>query len=187
MENIKRRIAIFSGTFNPMHDGHIGIITYFSKKKEYFDELWILPTGGNPLKQQFTEKELEERYKQIEDTFFTINVGNYGVRVMLCDYEIRQPYPVYTIDTLNRMKEKYPDCVFSLIVGGDFYETFDKWKDNVEIINNHKIYVYPRGNSDETYSDWKMHKNLFDMGRIDKENIKMYNISSTEIRENNGK
>jgi nicotinate-nucleotide adenylyltransferase len=52
--------------------------------------------------------------------------------------------PSYTIHTLAHLKEKYPQHTFSLILGQDNLSSFHKWKNCDEILNQYKLYVYPR-------------------------------------------
>jgi nicotinate-nucleotide adenylyltransferase len=54
------------------------------------------------------------------------------------------PKPSYTIDTLVRLNEKYPDDTFSLIMGADNIKDFHKWKNSEIIVNNYHRYIYPR-------------------------------------------
>src|SRR5690554_7454759 len=54
------------------------------------------------------------------------------------------PRPSYTADTLAYLKEKHPNNEFHLIMGEDNLRTFHKWKNFEYILENHKLYVYPR-------------------------------------------
>jgi nicotinate-nucleotide adenylyltransferase len=55
--------------------------------------------------------------------------------------------PSYTIHTLAHLKEKYPKHTFSLILGQDNLSSFHKWKNYDEILNQYKLFVYPRPNT----------------------------------------
>ena len=52
--------------------------------------------------------------------------------------------PSYTVTTLQKLSETYPDREFVLIIGADNWAAFDKWKSPEEILQNHRILVYPR-------------------------------------------
>ena len=58
--------------------------------------------------------------------------------------EFSLPQPSYTINTLVHLKEKYPQYKFSLIMGQDNLQSFNKWKNYEEILRSFHIYVYPR-------------------------------------------
>ena len=54
------------------------------------------------------------------------------------------PKPSYTIDTLVRLKEDYPQNEYALIMGADNLQSLHKWKNYEQILENYSIYVYPR-------------------------------------------
>jgi nicotinate-nucleotide adenylyltransferase len=58
--------------------------------------------------------------------------------------EFNLSQPSYTINTLVHLQEKYPEHRFSLIMGQDNLQNFEKWKNYDQILKNHHIYVYPR-------------------------------------------
>ena len=65
------------------------------------------------------------------------------------------PQPSYTVDTLAYLKEKHPEKEFALIMGADNLTSFKKWKNYEVILNNYKIFVYPRPNVDT--AEWENH------------------------------
>ena len=83
--------------------------------------------------------------------------------------------PSYTINTLAHLKEKYPKHEFSLIMGEDNLQSFTKWKNYEEILKNHKLYVYPRPNSNS--GDLKTHPNVIIT------EAPLMEVSSTMIRQ----
>ena len=85
--------------------------------------------------------------------------------VQACDYEFHLPKPSYTWNTLQHLSADYPDREFVLIVGGDNWAHFQRWRHWKDILWHHRIIVYPR----EQYP-----------GTID---VPLLNVSSTEIRE----
>ncbi len=54
------------------------------------------------------------------------------------------PRPSYTVDTLSVLTERYPDTTFSLLVGSDIPGQITQWKEWRKLLDNYKIYVYPR-------------------------------------------
>ena len=68
-------------------------------------------------------------------------------QLIACDYEFHLPKPSFTWNTLEGLKEDYPDRTFTLLIGGDNWESFPKWYRAADILANHDIVVYPREGS----------------------------------------
>ena len=94
------------------------------------------------------------------------------------DIEFKLEKPSYTVTTLAYLKEQYPTHEFSLIMGGDNLRTFHKWYNYQEILDNHKVYVYPRQEGSlDSNNDILNHKNITVC-----ENVPMMKISASYIR-----
>ena len=131
------RIGLFFGTFNPIHIGHLVIANYFANLPE-LDQIWLVVTPQNPLKQKSTLLADHHRLALVQ-----LAVEN-NDNLKACDIEFKMPQPNYTIDTLAYLKEKHPKHQFSLIIGEDNLRGFTKWK-NYEIIRDtYPMFVYPR-------------------------------------------
>ena len=63
------------------------------------------------------------------------------------DIEFAMPKPSYTIDTLVRLQEKFPQHNFKLIIGEDNLAQFANWKNHERILEYVGLYVYPRPNA----------------------------------------
>lgn len=137
MEKNPIRTGIFGGTFNPIHLGHLALANYLCEEN-WVDELWFLITPQNPFKQEQTLLDNHLRMKMVEAA-----IADYP-RFKASDFEFTLPRPSYTITTLQKLSEAYPDREFVLIIGADNWAAFDKWKSPEEILRNHRILVYPR-------------------------------------------
>lgn len=131
------RTGIFGGTFNPIHLGHLALANYLCEEN-WVDELWFLMTPQNPFKQEQTLLDNHLRMKMVEAA-----IADYP-RFKASDFEFTLPRPSYTVTTLQKLSETYPDREFVLIIGADNWAAFDKWKSPEEILRNHRILVYPR-------------------------------------------
>lgn len=131
------KVGLYFGTFNPIHVGHLIIANYMVDRTE-LDQVWLVVSPQNPLKDK---KSLLADYHRLA----LVRIGvenNYNLRAS--DIEFNLPKPSYTITTLAYLKEKYQDYEFSLIMGEDNLRTLHKWKNYEELLNNHKLFVYPR-------------------------------------------
>ena len=91
-------------------------------------------------------------------------------------FEFTMPRPSYTIDTLNALQAKFPDDDFYLVIGGDNWEVFSKWRNSDEILAKYHLLVYPRlGYQVNIPDELKERVILVDAPIIE--------LSSTEIRE----
>ncbi|MCK9501584.1 MAG: nicotinate (nicotinamide) nucleotide adenylyltransferase [Lascolabacillus sp.] len=137
----KREIGIFSGSFNPIHNGHLMLASYLSEFT-YLDEVWFVVTPHNPLKDTKTLIEDDVRLEMVK-----IAVEGYK-KLSVSDVEFNMPRPSFTIDTLNRLSIENPDINFTLIIGADNWSIFNRWKNANEIISKYKVLIYPRAGSE---------------------------------------
>ena len=133
----KRQIGLFFGSFNPIHNGHLMLANYIVEYTD-LDSIWFVVSPQNPFKEENSLLQDFHRHDMLkmavkDDTRFEV-----------CDIEFNMPKPSYTIDTLNRLTELYPDAEFYLICGMDNLACFDKWKKYQDILDNYNIIVYPR-------------------------------------------
>ncbi len=130
-------IGIFSGSFNPIHVGHLALANYLCEF-EALDELWFLVTPRNPFK---VGQDLLPDALRLE--LVQLAVEGYP-RFRASDFEFHLPQPSYTIHTLQRLKEAYPQHTFHLIIGSDNWLSFSRWYRSEQILKENPILVYPR-------------------------------------------
>lgn len=132
-----KRIGLYFGTFNPIHVGHLIIADYMAQN-ESLDEVWMVVTPLNPLKQ---------KAGMLSDTnrLHLVHLAIEGnPRLKASNIEFGLPKPSYTVHTLAVLGERYPQHSFVLIMGQDNLRTIHKWKNYETILRNHDLLVYPR-------------------------------------------
>lgn len=162
-------IGLFLGSFNPIHNGHLGLAQYILTQPEV-DEVWFVVSPNNPLKDKSTL--LDEKLRLSLTELAVADIA--GLRA--CDIELTLPKPSYTVNTLRALSELYPQHRFTLIIGSDNMAIFDRWKDYRYILDNYPIVVYPRQGDDISKLSGKYPEMKVLAG------APMFNISSTRIR-----
>ena len=137
MEKVKIRTGIFGGSFNPIHIGHLALANYLCEYGEV-DEVWFLVSPQNPFKQQQHLLDDTSRLRLVQ-----ASVAGYP-RFRASDFEFNLPKPSYTVHTLEKLSEAYPERDFYLIIGADNWAAFDRWKAPEEILAKHHLLIYPR-------------------------------------------
>jgi len=172
------KIAVYSGSFNPLHIGHLAIMKYLSNDPE-FDKTYLVVSPQSPFKTGNRQPGGEERYAAALQAV----TRHPELNVMVDDIELKMEAPNYTIRTLDALRKREPENDFTLIIGADNLLNFSKWKDYKRILSEYGLVVFPR----EGYDMEAMKKELmssedsinFRIKLIDKENV---DISSSEIR-----
>ena len=163
------KIGILGGSFNPIHTGHAILANYITQNTD-IEQLWLMVSPQNPLKSDMSVSYDVHRLTMTE------LVASKCDNVITSGFEFTLPKPSYTIDTLNALKQKFPQHEFVLIIGADNWSNFKKWKDYNKIIDNHEIMVYPRIGYEIIIPNELKH-------RVTKLDSPIVEISSTYIRE----
>lgn len=161
-------IGLFFGSFNPVHVGHMVLANYMSSFTE-LEQVWFIVSPHNPFKEKSSLLNQNQRLHMVN-----LAIGDSN-KLKSNNIEFGLPQPSYTIHTLAHLKERYPEHTFSLIMGEDNLVSFTKWKNYEEILKHHKLYIYPRPNSNS--GDLKSHANVI------MTEAPLMDISSTMIRQ----
>ena len=131
------KVGIFSGSFNPIHIGHLALANYICEY-EGVDEVWFVVSPRNPLKNEADLLDDQLRLKLVR-----LAIEGYP-HFVASDVEFHLPRPSYTINTLEYLKSTFPDKDFYLIIGADNWTVFNQWKDSAKILLHTKLLIYPR-------------------------------------------
>jgi nicotinate-nucleotide adenylyltransferase len=166
---MKKTIGIFGGSFNPIHSGHIALARQL-RQAAGLDEVWLMVSPQNPLKQGSNDL-LDDRLR-----YALARVALHGEEgIVASDYELHLPRPSYTWNTLQHLKEDYPECTFVLLIGEDNWQRFPQWYRAEDILREYRVMVYPREGG-ERLSPEEM------PGGVTLVEAELLPVSSTEIR-----
>lgn len=168
-----KKIGLYFGSFNPIHNGHLGIADYFAKSGE-LNEVWLVVSPQNPLKENNT---LAPDHHRLEMARLAVE----GYRnIQICDIEFDLPRPSYTIDTMQALKSFWPEYQFTIIMGEDSLQSLHLWKNYRELIETYSIRVFPRDKNPINRHFSVLEDNHKDIRLVD---APLIEISSTQIRE----
>ena len=133
------RIAVYPGSFNPLHIGHQAIMEYLTKEEEY-DWVYLVVSPKNPIKTTIKAETAGDRY----EAAIAAVKRHPDLHVWVDDIELKMDPPQYTIKTLNALRQREPENDFTLVVGADNLENIHRWRDFQRILADYGVAVYPR-------------------------------------------
>ena len=132
-------IAVYSGSFNPLHIGHLAIMKHMTEVAG-FDYVYLIVSPKNPLKDGISSATGKERY----DAAVQAVRRHPELKVWVDDIELQMPEPHYTIRTLDALNEREPDNSFTLVIGADNLACIRNWRDYRRILKEYGVAVFPR-------------------------------------------
>lgn len=167
-KNENQKIGLFFGSFNPIHIGHLVIANVMAENTD-LARVWFIVSPQNPFKPSKGLLHEFDRYDMVKAAI----ADHYKLEAS--DVEFHLPKPSYTIFTLTKLTELYPEKKFKVILGEDNLLNFTKWKNYEQILEHYGLYVYPRPHV--TNSELKRHPNV---KMVD---APLLDVSATYIRE----
>ena len=179
-------IAVYSGSFNPLHIGHLAIIRHLIEEAG-FDCVYLIVSPKNPLKEGISGETGRARFdaaKAAVERHFggsSDSTSHKDTKVKVDDIELQMPQPHYTIRTLDALREREPQSCFTLTIGADNLADIRRWRDYRRILKEYGVAVFPRTGFDleEIKSDLLSEDGSY---RITILKAEMVDISSTTIR-----
>lgn len=131
------KIALYFGSFNPIHNGHL-IVANYLLNETHVERLWFVVSPQNPHKKENT---LLNEYHRLH--LVKLATEN-DERIKVSDIEFSLPRPSFTIDTITYLTEKYPQHEFSILMGADSFQNLPNWKNATQLVERCNIFIYPR-------------------------------------------
>lgn len=162
-----KRIGLFGGTFDPIHNGHLITVRKVHETRK-LDKIILMPCNKSPLKRGVNSSSSDDRINMLKLAIDGIPYLTYS------DYEIGKGDVSYTYDTVAEFKKLYDDI--ELIIGYDNLLIFDKWHKGNEIVKMAKLIILNRPLGEETITN-----NAFSES-VTFVNTPLIEISATDIR-----
>ena len=118
------RVALFGGSFDPPHRGHIAVAKAAADRFE-LDQVLFAPAGLQPLKLQHSGASFDERLAMVTlacmaDTRFTPSA---------IDAPLPDGVPNFTVDTLRLLRDSMPGAEIFNLIGADSFFSLARWRD----------------------------------------------------------
>ena len=187
-------IAVYSGSFNPLHIGHLAIMKHLLEVAG-FDMVYLIVSPKNPLKDSISCDSGTARYNaavEAVNRHFADNAdhrdGNEQIlparttKVRVDDIELTMPEPHYTIRTLDALHDREPENAFTFVMGADNLADIRRWRDYSRILKEYGTAVFPREGHElaQIKQDLLNEDPAYKILILDAE---MVDVSSTQIRE----
>lgn len=171
-----KKIGLFFGTFNPIHNGHLMMANYIINNTDIDSILFVVnPTA--PFKKNDNLLSFKDRMRIADLATFKYR------HIQATDVENNLPLPAYTYNTFRYYVKTYKEKFeFVLILGCDNLVKLPHWKNATEIIENHEIYVCPRNGINYNKEIIKIENSFKTKGIKVIKDVPECNISSTLIR-----
>lgn len=138
-----RRIAIYGGSFDPFHLGHL-VPTVRAQETFHFEAVYFVPAGSPPHKDAAPLTAVTHRLAMV--AMATLPYENF----FTSDDEVFAPQPTYSVETVRRFQRQFPDSTLYFILGSDSFSqiaTWEHWEelvDSVHLVVLHRAHMWGR-------------------------------------------
>lgn len=176
MAEIKQKIGIMGGTFDPIHIGHL--VTAEAVRNEYgLDKVLFIPAANPPHKQN--QKVTPAIHRYIMTAMATYSNPYFHVSSI----ELDRPGPSYTIDTIYELIDKFgPQTEIYFITGADAIQEIPTWDRIEELLGLCQFIAATRPGCVPSVDNIKEYFGELGKDRIHRLNTPELEISSTDIR-----
>ncbi|HVB87978.1 MAG TPA: nicotinate-nucleotide adenylyltransferase [Candidatus Dormibacteraeota bacterium] len=135
----RRSIALFGGTFDPVHAGHIAV-AQAAQRRFHLDAIHFIPSSRPPHKSQQELTPFIHRY-----TMVALACAEHpGFVPSLAEAPPPHPHVFYSIDTVRKFRREHPDDHIYFIIGADQFLEFPTWKNYEQLLDSCDFVVASR-------------------------------------------
>ncbi len=168
--NLRGRIGLFGGMFNPLHDAHMRV-AQTALDQFGLEQVMFIPSGVPPHKEIEADVTKEDRYLMVKRAIAS------NPRFSVSRVEIDRDGPSYTIDTIRALQPLYPQGL-CFIVGADLLLQIETWREPDALLASIPFLIAPRdGLSRELFTAAP-----FDRATIQPLEMEEVDLSSTWVR-----
>ena len=130
------RVAVFGGTFDPFHLGHLAVAEQ-AREGVLADEVWVVPAGVPPHRGSVLTG--------AEDRLAMCRAAIEGrPRILTLDLELRRPGPSYTVDTMRDLRGAHPGVQLWVVLGADAARQTSGWHGAAELLGDYQFVLVNR-------------------------------------------
>jgi nicotinate-nucleotide adenylyltransferase len=132
------RFAVYGGSFDPVHRGHLAIAERLTELFE-LDEFIFIPAFHAPHKKRFAPTSAFDRYAML------CLATNAESNISISKMELEVPNRPYTLETLERLKELLPESRLFFVMGADSWRDITTWREweRVLTVTDHIVVTRP--------------------------------------------
>mgnify|MGYP002570429009 CR=1 FL=1 len=171
---VMEKIGIFGGTFNPVHNGHVLLARHYVQALG-LQKLLVIPAKTPPHKLAPELAAEQLRLQMCALAFADLP------QAQVSDLEICRPGKSYTIDTVYKLRQLYPQAQLYLLVGSDMFLSFERWKSWQQILQQVTLCTAARS-SGELLQLRRHARQLMPYGSTLVFDFPVLEVSSTQIR-----
>ncbi|NOR20362.1 MAG: nicotinate-nucleotide adenylyltransferase [Xanthomonadales bacterium] len=141
--NLDEPLALFGGTFDPVHYGNLRCAEE-ARQKLGLDQLFLLP-AGNPAHRATPQATPEQRLDMLQLAQLEFPA------LSIDDRELRRSGPSYMVDTLREIREEFPQRSLLLLIGQDAANRLHKWHEWEQLFSLTNLVILTRPGESEDY------------------------------------
>ncbi|MGL6008855.1 MAG: nicotinate-nucleotide adenylyltransferase, partial [Culicoidibacterales bacterium] len=131
------KIGLFGGTFDPIHNAHRAM-AQTALVELGLAEVWFIPVYSPPHKEREQLTSSKHRVNMIElaiadESKFRVN-----------SIELLRARVSYTFETIQQLREQYPDAEFYFLIGADNVEILPSWKNFTYLLSEVTFVAFQR-------------------------------------------
>ena len=165
-----KKLGIYGGTFDPIHNGHLRVVVELISRK-LVDQIILVPAGAPLLRDGAPQADGKTRLEMCKLALNDLPTG-IKERVIVSDIEVNRSGPSYAIDTVEELAKSGDELFW--IIGSDAYSKIDEWHRAKELQELVSFIVIDRPDKNRANKDVANEEEGMDIGALD--------ISATQIR-----